>query len=132
MEKAEIEHAIQVAGFTNGVGEEVVKTIWEKKMSFNELDKMIKEAKQILKQQSSVQIKQESIGQVRKSKTSARNEKTSRDPKETKKHCIRCGDRCTPEHMDICPAKKKKWNYSKKSCHLQKVCQKKQKYESKQ
>ncbi len=71
MQSAEIENALQVAGFTNGVGDtEMVKSIWEKKMTFEELDKLIKdnnEAKQILKQQQPiVQVKQEPIGEVRK------------------------------------------------------------------
>ncbi len=137
MEKAEIENALQVAGFTNGVGDiEIVKTIWEKKMSFADLNKMIKdnqEAKQILKQQqSSIQIKEEPIGQLRKSKRIDRRERLNKDTKETKKYCNRCGDKWTPEHMEMCPAKKKKCNYSKKSGHQQKVCKKKQKDESKQ
>ena len=73
LEKGDIENALQVASFTNGVEDvEIVKSNWEKKMMFDELDKLIKdtqEPKQIHKQQQPVfKIKQEPIGQIRESK----------------------------------------------------------------
>ncbi len=128
LEKTEIENALQVAGFTNGIDDmEKVKLIWEKKMSYAELNKLIKdnqEAKQILQQQQpKVKVKQEPIGQVRKSK---------KDSQKVKKTCIRCGEDWTPELMEVCPAKKKKCNFCKKSGHLQKVCKKRKKDEGKQ
>ncbi len=88
-------------------------------MSYAELDKLIKdnqEAKSIQKQQSTVKVKQEPIGQVRKSKIDAKSTKTVKD---SKRQCIRCGDKWSMEHMELCPAKEKKCNYCKKSGHLQ-------------
>ena len=83
MQTAEIENTLQVAGFTNGVGDtEMVKSIGEKKMTFVELDKLIKdnnEVKQILKQQQhNVQVKQEPIGQVRKRKDGKEHKKSKK------------------------------------------------------
>ena len=128
LEKTEIENALQVAGFTNGIDDmEMVKLIWEKKMSYAELNKLIKdnqEAKQILQQQQpKVKVKQAPIGQVRKSQ---------KHSKKVKKTCKRCGEDWTPEYMDVCPAKENKCNYCKKSGHLQKVCKKRKKDEGKQ
>ena len=88
LSNTEIENALQVASFTIGVkDEEIVKLILEKKLSFAELDKVIKdsqEATEIMKQNQKVVIEQESIGRVKKEKL--------QEKKLRKKLCIRCGD----------------------------------------
>ena len=127
MTTTEMENALQVATFTVGVNDdEMVKMIWEKKLSFTELDKAIKdsnEARQILQQNQKVTVKQEPIGRIKREKKT--------EKKERKKLCIRCGETYSPEHSEIHPVKSKKCNYCKKTGHLQSVCQKKLRDESK-
>ncbi len=118
MSTTEIENAIQVDSFTIGVNdEEMVKTIWEKKLNFSKLDKVVKdlqEVRQILQQNQKIMVKQQPKG---------RKKEKGPEKKPKKKIGIRCGDNYSPEHLENYLEKSTKCNYCKKRDTLEKFAE---------
>ena len=122
-----------VAVFTIAVDDEdIVKTVWEKTLTHDQLSEHIAKSHQtnrILQKvipdrpnSNDSMIKQEPIGRIKDRKNERKRDKADKREGFKKGVCIRCGDKWTKSHMEKCPAKSKKCNNCKKEGHLAKMC----------
>ncbi len=133
----EIMNALVVAVFTIAVDdEEIVKTVWEKTLTHDQLSEHISKTHRTNRILSKVipdrpnsrepKVKQEPIGRIKDRKHRESGEKAKKDGFR-KGVSIRCGDKWTKTHMEKCPAKAKRGNICKKEGHIAKMCKSDQK-----